>query len=298
MTTIQDLSTDMAQVIEQSGSAIVRVEGRRRLAASGIIWSADGVIISAHHVVERDDGIHVGLSDGSVVDAVVVGREPGIDLAVLRIEQTELSPAIWATSNGLRVGNLALALGRPGLNIQATLGIVSALGGEWRSHAGGTIDAYLQTDVVMYPGFSGGPLVCANGQFAGMNTSGLTRGVSVTIPSQTLHRVVDAILTHGHVPRGYIGIGVQPVRLADALRSSVNQEMGLMVMSVEQNGPADQAGIVQGDVLISLNDEAVRQVSDLQSLLRTIQVGAQLQIRLLRGGTTHQLGVTVGSSTT
>lgn len=293
---MNEISTGMAALVAQSSHCVVRIDGRRRLAASGLLWSADGVIVTANHVVERDDNIQVGLPDGTTVDATVVGRDPGIDLAVLRVAATGLSAATWLESGELNVGNIILALGRPGQSVQATLGIVSAVGGEWRSHAGGTLHAYLQTDVVMYPGFSGGPLVCADGRFAGMNTSGLTRGVSVTVPAETLRRAVEAILTHGHVPRGYLGIGVQPVRLADALQAQVNQEFGLMVMSVEANGPAAQAGMGQGDVLIKLRDTALHHVDDLQALLRSTGVGEQLQAQLLRGGAVQQLAVTVGSA--
>ncbi|MCB0062753.1 MAG: trypsin-like peptidase domain-containing protein [Caldilineaceae bacterium] len=293
---MSEVSAGMAALVAQSSPTIVRVEGRRRLAASGVIWSADGVIVTANHVVERDEEIQVGLPDGSIVAATVVGRDPGIDLAVLRVPSTGSAAAEWLESSELKVGHIMLALGRPGQSTQATLGIVSALGGEWRSHAGGTLHAYLQTDVVMYPGFSGGPLVAADGRFAGMNTSGLTRGVSVTVPTETLRRAVETILTHGHVPRGYLGIGVQPVRLTDALQEQVNQEFGLMVMSVEANGPAAQAGLMQGDVLLKLGETPVHHVDALQAVLRSAQVGEAQPVQLLRGGALQQIAVTIGSA--
>ncbi len=294
--TLKHLSDEMAGLVAGSNDAIVRIDGRQRLAASGIVWQADGIILTAHHVVERDEGVTVGLADGTTVDATVVGRDPGVDLAVLRVNSTNLTAATWADGGDLKVGHLVLALGRPGNQIQATLGIISALSGEWRTHAGGTVDSYIQTDVVMYPGFSGGPLVAADGRFAGMNTSGLTRNTSVALPSATLTRAVQSILTHGHVPRGYLGIGVQPVRLAENLQQLVGQETGLMIMSVDTDGPAAQAGLVQGDVITALENSPVRHVDELQTFLGSDRVGKVLNTQLLRGGLLQQLSMTVGQS--
>ena len=154
---VEGISNELAGIVEEAGPSVVRVEGRRRLAASGVIWSDDGIVVTAHHVVERDDRIGVGLADDKKVEAELVGRDPTTDLAVLRVEGAQPSSATTAQSDDLSVGHLVLALGRPGRTVQATLGIVSALGTSWRTAAGGTIDRYLQTNVVMYPGFSGGP---------------------------------------------------------------------------------------------------------------------------------------------
>ena len=205
-----------------------------------------------------------------------------------------LAPAGWIDAQDLHVGNLILALGRPGQTVQATLGIVSALGGAWHTMAGGEIDRYLQTDVVMYPGFSGGPLAAADGRLAGINSSALARGVSVTVPSATVRRVVDTILAHGHMPRGYLGVGIQPVRLGEALAAELGQNTGLMVMSVESDTPAAQAGVLQGDVLVSLDGAAVRQMDDLQNLLTGERVGKTVVLRLLRAGGLVEVAATIG----
>ncbi|NJN82847.1 MAG: PDZ domain-containing protein [Caldilineaceae bacterium] len=242
--------------MKRVGTSIVRVDARRRHAASGVVWSADGLIVTAHHVVESDEQILVGLADGATVSASLVGRDPATDLAVLRAEASDLVAATWVDAAELSVGHFVLALGRPGRTVQATFGIVSALGGEWRTHGGGHIDHYLQTDVVMYPGFSGGPLVEASGKVAGLNTSALARGVSLSLPAATVQRVVQTLLEHGRMPRGYLGVSVQPVRLPDGLQQELGQETGVMVMSVEADGPAAQAGIVQGDILASLEARA------------------------------------------
>ncbi len=295
-TTLIDLSNSMAELVAAAGPSIVRVEARQRMGASGVVYSADGLIITTHHVVEQDDNIQVGLADGRTVAAKLIGRDPGTDLALLRAEATGLTPATWVEAGELKVGHVMLALGRPGKTVQATLGIVSALGGQWRTPAGGEIAPYLQTDVVMYPGFSGGPLVSANGQVAGLNSSALMRGVSITIPTGTVKQVVATMLAHGGMPRGYLGVGIQPVRLADALRSQLQQETGLMLMSVEDDGPGAAAGWLQGDLLITLDGQATSQVDDLQKLLTGDRVGKQLAARVVRSGVVQEMPVTVGKA--
>lgn len=292
--TLQNLSQGMASLVEQSDSKVVRVDARQRLPGSGVIWSADGLIVTSHHVVEREEQIQIGFADGQTIDATLIGRDPGADLAVLRANASGLTPATWLDASELRVGHLLLALGRPGNRIQATVGIASALGGQWRTPSGGEIDHYLQTDVVMYPGFSGGPLVAADGRFAGVNTSALMRGVSLAIPSATIRKVVETLVTHGHMPRGYLGIGIQPVRLADALQQLVGQETGLMVMSVESDSPAAQAGMVQGDVLVKLDSAPVRHVDELQVLLSGERVGKAVETQVIRGGQFQTFSMTVG----
>ncbi len=290
---LKSVSEAMAGLAESAGQSVVRVEGRNRLPASGVIY-ADGVIVTSHHVVERDDNLRVGLPNGETVDAELVGRDPGTDLAVLRVAATGLTPATWVDAGELRVGNLILALGRPGQSVQATLGIVSALGGAWRTGGGGELDRYLQTDVVMYPGFSGGPLAAADGRLGGINSSALARGVSVTIPAATVARVVDTILAHGRMPRGYLGVGIQPVRLDAALQEQLAQQTGLMLMSVEAGGPAALGGLLQGDVVVALDGAAVRQLDDLQALLTGDRVGKAVAVRFVRAGAVQEAAVTVG----
>ena len=181
---LQQFSDALATTVTGVSTGIVRVEARRRLPASGLVWSRDGIIVTTHHVIEQDDNIRVGLHSGQTVDATLVGRDATTDLAVLRVASAELESPAWAEPAGstLLVGHLVLALGRPGQRVQATLGIVSALGDSWRTPAGGLMDRYVQTDIVMYPGFSGGPLVNMSGQILGLNTSALLRERSLTIP--------------------------------------------------------------------------------------------------------------------
>ena len=292
--TLHELSSNIAELVAAADKHIVRVEGRRRLAATGVIYRADGLIVTANHVVERDEDVTIGLSDGTTHRATVVGRDPSTDLALLRVEAQNLPAATWSDPASLHVGHIVLALGRPGRTVQATLGVISALGSSWRTSAGADIEHYLQTDVAMYPGFSGGPLLAADGSFAGLNSSALVHGISVALPAPTIARVVETLVTHGRVPRGYLGIGIQPVRLATALQERASQETGLMVMSVEAKSPAEQAGLIQGDILVTLGGQALRQVDDLQSLLSSTPVGKALPARVARGGDLQELTVTIG----
>jgi S1-C subfamily serine protease len=156
------------------------------------------------------------------------------------------------------------------------------------------MDHYLQSDIVMYPGFSGGPLVAADGRLGGINSSALARGASLTVPAATVRRVVETILQHGHMPRGYLGIGIQPVQLDTALHATLGQQTGLMLMSVEAPGPAAQAGLLQGDVLVSVDGQPLRQMDDLQGLLGSGVVGKSVAIRFIRAGAVQEAVAVVG----
>ena len=292
---LTDLSAALAAAVSQADSATVRVEGRRRLGATGVVWGADGVIITANHVVTRDERLKVGLPDGSRVSASLIGRDPTTDLAVLKADATDLTPLTEGNKQTLGVGNLVLALGRPGRTVQATLGIVSALGDGWRTRRGGQIDRYLQTDVVMYPGFSGGPLIDAAGQLIGLNSSALGRGVSLTIPTPTLARVADSLLAHGRVQRGYLGISTQRVHLPDDVKAELEQKRGLLVVSVESSSPAAKAGLTLGDTLVAFGDNAVQSHDDLLAVLTGDLVDTAVSLKFVRGGQVHTTDVTVGA---
>ena len=290
---LTQLSDALAAAVEEAGKSVVRVEGRRRMAASGILWRDDGIIVTANHVVKRDEGIGVGLPDGQKSQASVVGRDASTDLAVLRLDGATGVAA--KLGENPQVGHLALALGRPGHTVQATLGIVSALGTEaWRTPMGGQVDRYLQTDVVMYPGFSGGPLVDSTGRVLGLNSSALVRGVSVALPVATVSSVVDTLVAHGRVRRGYLGISTQPVRLPAATAEALAQETGLLIVGVEPDSPADQGGLVLGDAIVGVDGSRVRHHDDLLALLSGDRVGRKVPVRILRGGQDQTINLTIG----
>jgi len=245
-------------------------------------------------VVRRDDNISFGLPDGATVAANLVGRDRTTDVAILRVEASSLAPLTESDKSGLAAGALVLALGRPGRTVQATFGIISALGESWRTRMGGQIDRYIQTDVLMYPGFSGGPLLDAQGHLVGINSSELLPGISLAVPVPTLARVAESLLAHGRVRRGYLGINSQGVRLPKATREELGQDSGLLVVSVEPDSPADDAGITLGDTLVGIADSAIRHHSDLMAQLTGERVGTTVPLRLLRGGQLVSLDITIG----
>jgi S1-C subfamily serine protease len=294
---LSNLSEALAAAVETASPSVVRVEARRRLPASGIVWYAEGIIVTAHHVVEQDDNIGIGLADGRTVRANLVGRDPTTDLAVLHIQSAQsgrLLPPVWVDAESLKVGHLALTLGRPAANVMATFGVVSALKKDWRTPAGGEFDYYLQTDALMYPGFSGGPAVNANGQFIGMNTSAILRGITLAVPSLTVRRVVETLLAHGHVRRGYLGVSAQTVRLPSGLATQLDQETGLLLGSVEADSPAERGGLFMGDTIVALEGQPIRDLDDLLILLSSDSVGQSVSIRIVRGGQISEVRVVVG----
>jgi S1-C subfamily serine protease len=288
---LNKISDELVQLVAAS-PGVVRVEARRRLPASGVVWSDDGVVVTANHILRWDERIRVGLPDGGLAEARLLGRDTSTDLAALQIPSGSATPARWSPTESLRVGSLVLALGRPGHSMQAALGILSAVGGDWQTPFGGTVERYLQTDAVMYPGFSGGPLVAAGGQTIGVMTSGLIRGVSLALPTETVRRVVEALIQDGRIRRGYLGVGTQAVRLPTAAAESTEQHAGLMVLSVEPESPADQAGILLGDILLSLDGARLDSLEALFGYLAGDRIGRPSKIRLLRGGAPLELDVT------
>ncbi len=289
-----NLSDALADAVETAASSIVRVEARRRIPATGIVWSEDGLILTAHHVVRRNDTIQIGLSDGNSVRAQVIGRDPTTDLALLKAEANGLTPLQAVPEDSIRVGSFVLALGRPGKTVQATLGIVSAYGKEWRTPFGGQIDQYLQTDVLMYPGFSGGALINASGQLLGLNSSALLSGTSTAVPTTTLQRISQTLLTHGRMQRGYLGVSTQRVRLPKELRDSLNQKTGLLIVSTEDGSPAEEGGLILGDTLTTVGDKQITTHEDLLTVLSSGLIGQKVPFNIIRGGEVRTVNVKIG----
>jgi S1-C subfamily serine protease len=291
---LEEMSEGLAGAAERAGAWTVRVGARRRISASGVVWAEGGVVVTADHVIEQEDEVVVGLPDGSELPAQVAGRDPGSDLAVLRVPGLTLAPADRAEA-GAKVGQLVLAVARPGSGVQASFGVVSAIGGPWRTRRGRQIDGFVRSDATMFPGFSGGPLVDAAGRLLGTNTSRFGPGQGIAIPVAAAEGVVAALLASGRIRRAYLGVGSQPVALPAALASKVGgQETGLLVVSVEAGTPADTAGLLMGDILVSLDGDALLDAGDLQEHLGPERVGAQAALRVLRGGDPRDVPVTLG----
>src|SRR5512133_1455492 len=270
---LTDFSNGLTSAVEKGGASTILVDARKRYPASGIAY-ADDLVLTADHVVTREDDIKVTLADGRSLNATIAGRDPGSDLALLRLAEKSLKPAL--TSDSIKVGQLVLALGRPSsAGMQASWGIVTAVSGPTRTHRGGLLDEYVQTETTPYPGFSGGPLINTEGEVLGLNTSGLTRGSSLTIPVKMAWRVADALAKHGSVKRGYLGVRTQPVEIPEAGRQALQREQsqGLLVLWLEEGGPADSSGLLVGDILVAINGQPVGEADDLFSALTSETVG-------------------------
>ena len=292
-----DLSTQLADAVAQAAASTVRVHARRGPAASGIALAAD-LVLTADHVVDpgREDSIRVGLPDASELSAALVGRDPTTDIAVLRLPDAKLTPARPAESEP-RTGSLALAVARPGTEPQASLGLVTGLGGPARTRRGGMLERFVWVDTVLYPGFSGGPLVDTSGAVLGMNTSGLGfGGPALAIPWTLARQIAETIGQHGKVPRGYLGVGTQPIALSQAARDLTGgPERGLLVVQVADGGPAAQAGVLQGDILVRIDGSPVSNADDLQGILGPNRVGSTVAASVVRGGELKELSVTIGA---
>jgi S1-C subfamily serine protease len=293
LATLAGVSKELADVVATAARSVVTVSGRRRMAASGVLWDADGIVVTACHVIETDAGVRVGLPDSRILEAALVGRDPSTDLAVLRIAEVGLAAASWATHQDLQVGQLVVCVARPAGAVQAAMGVLSAVEGPWRTASGGAVDAFLRADVVMYPGFSGGALVDTAGQVLGLATSGLGTGAGLGLPAATVKRVVAALLEHGRIRRGYLGITVQPARLSPTA-GGAERRQGLLVTSVEPGSPAEAAGILVGDVLLALDDRRLASLDDLVDSLSGDRVDRAVTLSLIRGGQEAEAKATVG----
>lgn len=289
------LSRSMADAVEKAGAATVLVDARRRYPASGIAIAPDR-ILTADHVVERDEDIRIVLADGSQLSASVAGRDPGSDLALLRLERGAATAAEQAVQEA-RIGQLVLALGRPSREgIQASLGVVSAIGGPVRSGRGGLLERYIRTDAIPYPGFSGGPLVDSDGRVVGLNTSGLGRGASLAIPAALAWSIAENLAQHGHIRRGYLGVRSQPVGIPSAQQRALgrDQASGLLLVGVEEGSPAEAGGLIVGDIIVGLNERPVVDPDELAAGLVGEVVGKPTPVEILRGGQRTILSVTIG----
>lgn len=280
-----ELSSQLARAVEIGEQAVVAVHGRPHVPSSGILWRA-GVVVTTDHTLKRDEDLTVTLPDGRNLPASLAGRDGSTDLAVLRLGDTVGDAAKTVPETSIKTGNLVLALGRRGVNgVSASFGVISAIGGPWRTWRGGQVERFIRPDINIYTGFSGGALVDVEGRVIGLNTSGLTRGTGVTIPASTVSRVADELLSLGRVRRGFLGIGMHPVEVPGG-------RQGLVILSLEPDGPAARAGIVVGDVLLTLDGDPVLETDAVQLHLGPESVGKPIQADILRGGAPMKIELT------
>ena len=286
MNELTALSTELADIVVKVGKSVVAVDGRPRYGSSGVFWRP-GIIVTAEHTIRREEDITIALPDGATTSATVAGSDPGTDIAVLKVEGHAGDTPTVAAGDPVP-GNLALSIGRsPDSGVNATMGIVSAVSGSWRTWRGGRLDRYIRLDLTMYPASSGGLVVNTKGEAIGIATSALSRIAGLAIPASTVDRVVDEILSRGHVARGYLGVGLQPVELPD-------HQKGLIVLSLEPDGPAAKAGVLIGDVVISLGGTAVTDTDDIQGVLERHAVGQTIKAGVVRGGNGLFVDVVIG----
>lgn len=291
-----ELSEAMADAAEKAGKYTVLVDARRRMPASGIVTARD-TILTAGHVVEREEDIRILFGNGSEASARLAGRDPGTDLAVLKLDSASAAPAETAKSPA-RVGQFVLGIGRPSENgIESSFGTINRIGGPVRTGRGGMLEKFIKTDVVSYPGFSGGPLINGEGEALGINTSGFGMGgEALTIPSDVAWKIAETLVKHGKIKRGYIGIRSQTVNLPIEARSQLNrtQETGLLIVGIEKDSPAEKDGMMVGDILVGVGGEPVEHHDELFNRLSGEVVGKSTPMELLRGGRLQTLNVAVG----
>lgn len=289
---MEELSNNFADATEKAALSTVLVNARRRMPASGVAFAAD-LVLTANHVIESDDNLQVILPDGSSVAASLAGRDPGSDLAVLKLEKALATPA--ETSAQARVGQLALALGRPSTDgIEASLGVISAISGPTRTSLG-LLDRFFRIDATPYPGFSGGPLVDAAGRVLGINTSGFGPGMFISIPAEVAWKTADELARHGSIKRGYLGVRSQVVELPAAAQQALHRQQasGLLLVGIDVDTPAARSDLMVGDILVGVAGQPIADHDALFVALSGDVVGRSTPVDVLRGGQPISIAVTI-----
>ena len=290
---LASLSNDLADLVQKSAAPVVAVHGRPRFNSSGLHWSS-GVVVTAEHTLRHDDGIFITTGAGDKLAAEVAGRDPGTDLAVLRVKDLAVPITQQIEPSTPRPGDLIIAVGRNRESASAALGIVSSLGGPSQTWRGGKLDQVIRLDVALHPVAAGSAVVDSTGKLLGMATPILSRAAAFAVPHTTVERVVRALLAYGRLPQGYLGAGLQPIPLPEHLTKSLGltASVGLMTISVDQDVPAGKAGLTIGDILLELNGQAVERPETVRPLLAEM-VGKTVAARILRGGQMMSLEIAV-----
>ena len=287
---LSSFSDEITRAVDAVQPYVVSLSGRRHFYASGVLWRP-GVIVTAEHAIREADEVPVILGDGSAAAATIAGRDGGTDLAVLRIEHQGASAPPRAAREA-RPGTVVITVGRaPEIGALAAMGIVSGVRSNWRTWRGGMIHQYIRLDVAMYPGSSGAAVVDTGGGIIGIATPALSRAAGVAIPNVTIDRVVDEILAKGHVKRAWLGLGLQPVSVPERLAEG--GRTGVMIVSLEEGGPAEKSGLLPGDIVLRIGGRETRETSDVQDALEG-RAGENVAFEILRGGEARKVDVAVG----
>jgi len=300
-TALSSFSNELTKLVQRVSSSVVAVHARRRLPSSGVHWGTD-LVVTADHTIAREEDIRVTLPDGRTVDASLLGRAPGVDVAALKVPglgpKPELGPEPAPEKPDKAVlGEFALVVGRsPDSGPNASLGIIGAASGPWQTWRGGRLEQYIRLDAMLYPNSSGGAVVNVRGSILGIATSALSRVAGLAIPASDITRVTNDLREKGYVPQGYLGIGAYPVAIPENLKPklALPNNTGILILNVEKDGPAERAGVLLGDVLISLNSTAIESIEDLQSFCASGVIGKPVKARFIRAGAPTELSVVVG----
>jgi S1-C subfamily serine protease len=288
------LSEQIASTVELAAQSIVSVHARPRFDSSGVHWSPE-IVVTADHALRRDEGIRVTAADGSKLEAELVGRDPGTDLAVLRVKGLGIPVSQREENPAAAPGSIVLAVGRSKDSAVAAFGVISNISGPSQTWRGGRLDQVVRLDLSLHPAGAGGAVVSASGKLIGIATPALSRVSVFAIPLSTMTRVTDSLLAHGRVPRGYLGVGLQPIAIPEHLKSKLNLagSTGLIAITVEHEGPAGRAGMSIGDVLLELGGRAMQRTENVQEVLSSEPVGKKIAARILRGGNPMEIEITI-----
>jgi len=295
-TQLVDLSNALARETDRAAASIVAIHTEARGSSSGVVWRT-GVIITAEHALRHDEEIQVTLPDGRVVPAALAGRDASTDLAVLKCAEAVSPVSEISDVATIKPGSLVLVVGRTRASGPvAALGAVSLVAAERRTWIGVPISPYIRLDVGLQPTAVGGAVIDAYGRAIGIATPRFARFGAIAVPASTVNRVVDALLQAGHIPQGYLGVGLHPIRLADALRQTLqrNEKTAAIVVEVEPDGPADKAGIMIGDLLISFGAHPISRVEDVHAQLSADVIGKSIVVKFVRGGAAQETSIVVG----
>jgi len=293
------LSNALAQATERAAASAVAVHTEARGSSSGVIWRS-GVIVTAEHALGRDEGIQTTLPDGRVVAATLAGRDASTDLAVLKCAEAGSPIGEASDVSSIKPGSLALVVGRTRASGPvAALGAVSLVVAERRAWTGAALAPYIRLDIGVQPTAVGGAVIDAHARVVGIATPRFARFGAIAIPAPTVNRVVEVLLQKGRIPRGYLGAGLQPVRLPDALRKTLKRDdkTATIVLEVEPEGPAHKAGIVIGDIFVALAGHPVTRLEDIHGQLGAESIGKSLPIKFVRGGALQEATIVVGERT-